>query len=145
MQRYTLNAKGRERPQVLANLLAFLQRLPETKSWRIEIKEARRERSLDQNNALWGVAYPPLCEATGYEPDELHTALCCKFFGTVEVFVLGERLLRPRRTTTTNEHGERDVMDRAEFARFYDMVQRLGAEIGVDVPSPDPFWMERAA
>lgn len=145
MQRYTLNAKGPERPQVLANVLAFLQRLPESKSWRIEIREARRERSLDQNSALWGVAYPPLCAATGYDPDELHDAFCRKFFGSVDVFVMGEKVSRPRRTTTTNEAGEREVIDRATFARFYDMVQRVGAEIGVDVPSPDPFWLGRAA
>jgi hypothetical protein len=140
MQRYQLNAHGSERPQVLANVHAFIDRLPATKSWRIEVKEARRERSTDQNAALWGVAYPPLCDATGYEVDELHVALCCKFFGTSDVQVLGQVITRPRRTTTTNEHGERDVVDRATFAQFYDMVQRVGAEIGVDVPDPDPFW-----
>lgn len=143
MQRYQLNASGPERAQVLANALAFLQRLPAAKSWRIEIKEARKERSNEQNAALFGVAYPALTEATGYSPDELHDAFCRRFFGTVEREVMGETVSRPRRTTTTNEAGDRDVIEAAEFARFYDLVQQIGAEAGVDVPSPDPMHGQR--
>lgn len=145
MQKYQLNANGPERDQVLSNLIAFAQRLPANKSWKVEIKEARKERSSAQNAALFGVAYPPLSEATGYTPDELHTAFCKKAFGTVEVEVLGEVERRPFRTTTTNDQGERDVISPDEFARFYDMVQRVGAEAGVDVPSPDPNYWRQAA
>jgi hypothetical protein len=142
-QRYQLNANGPERPQVLANLHAFVDRLPANKSWRIEIKEARKERSGDQNAALWGVAYPALSNATGYDPDELHDAFCRKFFGEVARTVMGQTMSRPARTTTTNEQGDRDVIDAATFARFYDMVQRIGAEAGIDVPSPDPMHGQR--
>ncbi|NID14986.1 hypothetical protein [Luteibacter yeojuensis] len=145
IHRFTLNAGGRERPRVLANVTAFVDKLPDTKSWRIEIREASRERSLDQNSALWGVAYPPICMETGYDADELHAAFCRKFFGTVEVMVLGEKVTRARRTTTTNEYGERDVIDRGTFVRFYDMVQRIAAELNIEVPDPSPFWREKAA
>lgn len=144
MQTYRLNANGPERPQVLANAHASLDRLPLTKSWKVEIKEARKERSGDQNAALWGVAYPALTEATGYDADELHDALCRKFFGEVERQVMGQKVSRARRTTTTNEQGERDLIDAATFARFYDMVQRIGAEAGIDVPSPDPLHGQSA-
>lgn len=143
MQRYQLNANGPERSQVLENLHAFIDRLPAAKSWRVEIKEARKERSGDQNAALWGVAYPALSDATGYTPDELHDAFCRRFFGTVEREVMGQVMTRPRRTTTTNEAGERDVISAADFARFYDMVQMVGAEAGIDVPSPDPLHGNR--
>lgn len=138
MQRYQLNANGPERSQVLENLHAFIDRLPAAKSWRVEIKEARKERSGDQNAALWGVAYPVLSDATGYTPDELHDAFCRRFFGTVEREVMGQVMTRPRRTTTTNEAGERDVIGAGDFAKFYDMVQQVGAEAGIDVPSPNP-------
>ena len=143
MQKYQLNANGPERSQVLANAHAFLDRLPVNKSWKVEVKEARKERSNPQNNALFGVAYPALVEATGYTPDELHEAFCRRYFGSVGVDVLGQCIVRPVRTTTTNEDGEREVMDAAEFAKFYDMVQMVGAEAGVDVPSPDPMWSQR--
>lgn len=145
MQRFQLNANGPERPRVLANAHAFIDRLPMDRSWRIEIALLRKSRTTDQNAALWGVAYPPICEATGYHPDELHDAMCRKFFGTRECEVMGELVTRPRRTTTTDEHGKHDVIDRATFADFYSMVQRIGAEIGVDVPDPDPLWHERSA
>ena len=130
------------RDRVRANARAFIDRLPVTKSWRIEIKELRKDRSSAQNNALWGVAYPVLSEATGYTPDELHEVLCRKFFGTVGVEVLGETVTRPRRTTTHDENGKRDVIDTVTFAQFYERAQQLGAELGIDIPDPDPFWSE---
>ena len=143
MQRYVLNANGSERAQVLANLIAFAQRLPASKSWKVEIKEARKERTHPQNAALWGVAYPALVKATGYTPDELHEAFCKRFFGTETKVVMGEQVSRPIRTTTTDANGEPDIMPTVDFADFYAMVQQVGAEAGVDVPDPDPLHNER--
>ncbi|MDR3445971.1 hypothetical protein [Dyella sp.] len=141
-QAYILNANGRERSQVTTNLHAFIDRLPASKSWRVEIKEARKQRSDPQNHALFGVAYEALNRATGYTKDELHEAFCKRYFGTVEREVIGQVVTKPYRTTTTNERGERDVMSTEAFSEFYAMVQMVGAEAGVDVPDPDPFWRE---
>lgn len=135
---YVLHKGDPNRDLVRANLDSFLNRLPDTKSWQIEVKEYRKSRSNAQNNALFGVAYPAICKETGYEPDELHDAMCRKFFGTVGVDVLGMVITRAVRTTTTNEDGRRDVMAAGDFADFYAMVQRVGAEAGIDVPEPDP-------
>lgn len=142
-QTYTLNANGRERATVLANAHAFIDRLPASKSWRIEIKQHRKERSSEQNAALFGLAYVVLSQATGFTADELHEAFCKRFFGTVEREVMGQIVSKPWRTTTTNERGERDVMPAHDFARFYDTVQQVGAEAGVDVPGPDPLHSQR--
>ena len=141
-QSYTLNANGRERPQVLANIHAFVDRLPSSKSWKVEIKEARKERSNDQNAALFGVAYEALIRATGYTKEELHMEFCGRHFGWIEYQIFGETRRKPRRTTTTDENGDRDVIPTVEFAQFYEMVQMVGAEAGIDVPDPDPFWKE---
>jgi len=144
MQKYVLNANGSERAQVLANAHAFIDRLPATKSWRIEIREARRERSLDQNAAMFGVAYAAIMDAVGLEGEEdrkqLHRDFCGDFFGWVDGPLDRPR---PRRTTTTNERGERDVIDTETMTRFYEFIQRRAAEYGIDVPDPDPFWQER--
>lgn len=137
-QSYVLHKGDPNRDLVRANLDSFLNRLPDTKSWQVEVKEYRKSRSNAQNNALFGVAYPAICRETGYDPDELHEAMCKKFFGTVEREVMGEVTKRPARTTTTNVYGQRDVLNAAEFADFYAMVQRIGAEAGIDVPDPDP-------
>jgi hypothetical protein len=72
--------------------------------------------------------------------DDLHQAFCGKKFGWVDVEVMGEIRRRPRRTTTTNDQGERDVLSTTEFADFWFMVQRIAAECGIDVPDPDPFY-----
>src|SRR5690348_12242144 len=113
-QKYTLNAGDKWRPNVLRNLLEYLHQLPTNKSFRIEIREQRKERTLDQNAATFGVAYAAIMEATGLEGDadrkQLHRDFCGDFFGWIDG-PLGHR--KPVRTTTTNEHGERDVIDTA--------------------------------
>lgn len=141
-QKYTLNANGPERDNVLANMHALVDRLPAKKSWRIEIKEARKERTDDQNRALFGCAYPAIKAVTGDDIDDLHESFCGKFFGWVDREVMGEVKRRPFRTTTTDEQGERDVLPTTVFAEFYNTVQRIAAEVGIDVPDPDPFWRE---
>lgn len=147
MNRYFLHANAPEREQVRANLHTFIDALAPAKSWRIEIRENRKERSLDQNAAMFGVAYATIMEATGLEGDaerkQLHRDFCGDFFGWVNG-PLGHR--KPVRTTTTNEHGERDVIDTATMARFYDFIVRTASEYNIVIPDPNPFWkMDRAA
>jgi hypothetical protein len=136
MQTYVLNKNHHTRDQVKANLHAFIDRLPDSKSWKVEIKEARKERTDPQNHALFGVAYPALEAATGFTKDELHDAFCRRFFGTVEKEIAGQVVSKPYRTTTTGPEGKRDVINAATFSEFYSMVQMVGAEAGIDVPSP---------
>jgi hypothetical protein len=50
---------------------------------------------------------------------------------------------RPVRTTTTNEQGERDVIGKLLMAEFYEFIQRRSAEVGFDVPDPDPLWFTK--
>ena len=145
-QTYALHKGDQRRDLVRANVHAFIDRLPPAKSWRIEVKELRKERSLDQNAAMFGVAYAAIMEATGLEGDEerkqLHHDFCGDFFGWVSG-PMGHR--RPVRTTTRNERGERELIDTATMARFYEFIQRRAAEYGIDVPDPDPLWNEQVA
>lgn len=136
-QRFILHPDS-SRPGVMANLKAFIERLPDTKAWKVEIGQYRKPRSDNQNAALWAVAYPPLRDATGHTLDELHEMFCKSFFGTREIEFNGMTLDKPLRTTTTDENGKRDVVDKRTFADFYDHVQQKAAEIGVFVPDPDP-------
>ena len=136
MQTYILTKNHRLRDQVKTNLHAFIDRLPDSNSWKVEIKEARKERTDPQNHALFGVAYPALEAATGFTKDELHDAFCRRFFGTIEKEIAGQVVSKPYRTTTTGQDGKRDVIDAAKFSEFYAMVQMVGAEAGIDVPAP---------
>ncbi|WP_426269199.1 hypothetical protein ACN9MB_13305 [Dyella kyungheensis] len=144
MQAYTLNKGHHGRATVKANLHAFIDRLPDTKSWKVEIKEARPERTDSQLGALFGVAYDAIMDATGLQGDaekkQLHRDFCALFFGEVDA---GLGRTKPKRTTTTNERGERDVIDTKTMAEFYDFIQRTAAGYGIDVPSPDPLWRDQ--
>jgi hypothetical protein len=126
-----------EQARNLARVVAFLSALPTKKAWRVRIDELKGDRTEHQNNALFGVAYPPLTAATGYRAEELHELMCCKFFG-VKVIQIGELSVeKPLRTTTTDEHGKRDVIDWERFGEFFAMVQQVGSEVGVWIPDPN--------
>jgi hypothetical protein len=136
--------KDSSRANVLANVISFLSRLPDTKVWKVDITEFRKARTDPQNHALFGLAYPTLSEATGFTKDELHEAFCRRFFGTVEREVMGKVIERPYRTTTTGPDGRRDVISWDQFSEFYAMVEQVAAEAGVFIAPPDPFWKEKS-
>jgi len=126
---------------VRRNCNAFLASLPDTKSWQVEVKEYRQMRTTRQNAALWACAYPSLMEYMGERGEKakerLHEYFCGEYFGWVAP-KLGQS--RPARTTTIDEHGNRDVIDTAQMSDFYEFVQQRGADIGVMVPDPDPMY-----
>jgi hypothetical protein len=128
-------------PRNLTGLFTFLSRLDVKKPWRITIGPVKKERSDLQNRALWGCAYRVLHEATGNDPEDLHTYFCGEFWGWEEYTVMNRKRLRPRRSTTKDEHGKRDVISTRDLSDLYAFIQRRAAEtVGVYVPDPDPSW-----
>lgn len=126
-------------------LVAFLSALPKDKEFAVSIGPVKKERSDLQNRALWGCAYKALRDATGNDPEDLHTYFCGEFFGWTEYEVMGRKRLRPRRTTTRDENGKRDVITTLQLSDFYAFIQQRAAEtVNVYVPDPDPsWWMHR--
>jgi hypothetical protein len=107
----------------LTRVVAVLSAAPKDKDIKVTIGEAKKDRSLEQNNALYGVAYKVLSEFTGYTGPELHELFLRSYFGEVEVEVLGQRFKKPRRTTTTDERGNRKLLNTIEFMDFYRHIQ----------------------
>lgn len=96
-------------------------------------------RSNEQNRYLNGVAVPLLCDATGYDPDDIREYLNGTYFGWKEKRVPGKRIVQvPIRTTTTDEDGEYNPLSTQAFAEYIAFVQRFGAEHGINIPDPDP-------
>lgn len=128
-------------PEIKRNMLAFIDRLDMSKAWRVTIEPEAKKRSKKQLGALWGVAYPAICEHFGYrgkaEIEHLHMSFCGDFFGWRDIG-LGERM--PVRTTSTDERGEKNPITAEVMAELYNHVQRKAAEFGCDVPDPDPHW-----
>ena len=140
-QKFILQAGHVGRNAIARNAVAFIQALPMGKSWAIEIKEHRKPRTLSQNAALWACAYPSLMEYMGERGDKakerLHEYFCGEYWGWMQP-KLGQS--RPVRTTTTDMHGNKDVIDTATMSDFYEFVQERGAGVGVMVPDPDPMY-----
>lgn len=97
-------------------------------------------RSNEANAYLFGVAYPPLVDRTGYTPDEIHEHCLGVHFGWIDKKVpktprnpSGIESV-PARTTTKDENGKRDVLKSGPFSRFVETVQRIAADAGVFIP-----------
>lgn len=140
--RYILRAGDINRLNVARNAIAAIERLDTKRTFVVEIKQYQKPRSDVQNKALWGCAYKALLDQTGNDPEDLHEFFCGEFFGWNETEVMGRIKKRPRRTTTTDEDGKRDLMSTLWFYDFYEYIQRKSAENGFEVPDPDPFWKD---
>lgn len=84
--------------------------------------------SIQQRRAYFGIGVARIAEKMGYERTIMHKALAGAFFGFVDVRIGNEVFKVPATTTgrTTKQ-----------FIEFYEYIQKIGAEIGVNVPSPE--------
>ena len=124
----------------MTRVVAVLSALPKDIDIELRISEAKKDRTDSQNAALHGVAYKALSDFTGFTVPELHEVCLRGYFGVKEVEIMGEIVKRPRRTTTTDENGDRNKLSTVEFNAFYAFIQQKGSEIGCWVPDPDPLW-----
>lgn len=114
----------------------------------LTVAEAKREQSQSQLGALFGIAYKILMQEIGLrgerEKAELHDTFCGMYWGQKTIRIAGEDRTLPIRTTTTNEEGKRDVITTKQQIDFYEFIQHKAAEMGFDIPDPDPMWRTRA-
>src|SRR3546814_1738530 len=107
--------------QQRARWLAFVQ--AQALPLDVECKPWKPTRSNEQNALLFGVVYPPIAEAMGYEVEAIHEYMLGRHFGWVDVKVPKTPRnpegieSRPFRTTTRDEHGTRNVLKADEFSR----------------------------
>lgn len=131
-------------------LSGFLRGLSPKRVWVVRVSQYRLTRSAKQNSYLNAVAYKILSDATGYERDDVSEYLCALHWGwktqkcpKSPAYPRGFKSV-PIRTTTTNDLGEHDVLSTEEFGEYVEFVQRFGAERGIYIPDPDPFYKERS-
>lgn len=118
--------------------LAFVQAQP--LPLEASVQPWKPTRSREQNALLFGVVYPPIAEAMGYEVADIHEYMLGAHFGWVDKKVPKTPRnpegveSRPFRTTTMDETGKRNVLKKDEFSRFLETVERVAAKDGVFVP-----------
>jgi hypothetical protein len=117
--------------------LAFMQAQPLPLD--VECKKWRKSRSNEQNALLWAM-YAPIADRMGYDAEDVHEWMCGRMWGWKDIKVPKtprnpEGLASvPVRSTTRDQNGKRNVIDKATFARFVDMVDRIAAQAGVFIP-----------
>lgn len=137
MTTFVLDPKSPNCEAVRANLHRFIDGLSREKAWEIESKVYSSRRSVKHCRYLNGVAYRAICEATGYDRDDVSEYLCGLYFGTVPKRKPGKRIEDvPLRTTTTDEHGNRSVQTKPEFTAYVEFVKRFAAEHNIAFPDP---------
>lgn len=90
----------------------------------LSLKKEKSQRSSQANRFYWGVVIAAFCEATGYEPDEMHELLAMKFLRIEDDPLTG--MPRRKRTPKCNTQ---------EFSEYVNQCQRFGAvELGLEWP-----------
>lgn len=98
----------------------------------VSVEPWKEPRSLSANAFLWAAVYEPLVERCGFTAEEWHEYFCLLHFGSVpHVKPSGEIELRPKRTTTKDENGKRDVLKGKAFQDFVTFCESECAKRGV--------------
>ena len=110
-------------------LVAFLDRLPMARKWKVTIELYAKRRSDQQNRYLWGVAYKTLQDSTGQPAEDWHTYMLGEHFGWEEIELFGKKKLRPKQRSSK--------LTTMEFCDYVDFIQQRAAENGIYIPDPN--------
>jgi hypothetical protein len=143
LPRQWLLPKQLSRDRVAAQIATFVAALDAGRPYRVTVEEAKSTRTNQQNRYLWGVAYKLIADAVGYEVDEVAEFMCGQYFGWTDKRVPkkpsnpeGVESV-PVRTTTTNENGERSVLNKQDFTDYIAFVHRFAASKEIYIPDAD--------
>lgn len=101
------------------NLNSLIQKLKEldySKMWKVEIKEGKYNRSVDQNKYLWHI-YRILGDYLGYEPEEIHELLTYRYLRE-EKEIKNEKVIVITRTSTLNTKEFNDYIEQVKFFAY---------------------------
>ena len=97
----------------LNSLVKKLQGLDFSKMWKIEVKEGKHNRSVDQNKYLWHI-YNILGDYLGYPSEEIHELLTYRYLKK-EKMVKNEKVIVISRTSTLNTKEFNDYIKQVKF------------------------------
>lgn len=107
---------------------------------RVTVEEAKKTRSLAQNDFYWGFVIPPIRQmfedaGTSCSPDDVHCFLKEHVMGMTKVIILPDGTRRAIVETSTK-------LTTAEWETNIDKVRAWAAQWGVQVPFPNDGWID---
>jgi len=112
------------------NAKAYIDNLPTTRKWCVEIKEYRKKRSNDQNAYIHAVPLKLIGDHVGETLDDMKEYLCGEFFGWQDYEVMGKKKSKPLKTTSQ--------MNTKEMTDFIDFMIWFGSStLNLRIPSPN--------
>lgn len=126
-------------PAKVAEQIATLVRNADGKQIVLSVKEAKRTRSLSQNNYLWGAVYPPIVarfreHGTMVDSEDVHL-FCKQHVGKLK------RVLVTPDGEIIHAVGSTRHLTTFEFSEYVEVVRQFAAErMGVNIPSPDEYF-----
>lgn len=123
-----LIVKGELRPEGLITFRQAMGSFPEGAHVRIRVDVERPSRSSQQNRFWHGIVVKAFAEHCGEEFDDMKDILALHLLPKeVTDMTTGEVIKVPGHTSDLNTKEFNDLIERA---------QRLGAEMGIDIPNP---------
>lgn len=121
-------------PDHKPKLLAFLDRLPMARKWKVAVSFYRRTRSDSQNKYLWGCVYPAILagggeQLRGWTAEDIHEYLLGEIFGWETLEGFGRKRMRPIKRSSK--------MTTMEFMDYVEQIQQRMAALGIYVPEPN--------
>jgi hypothetical protein len=118
----------------LTRIVAVLSALAKDKAWKIEISEAKRTRSHEQNAYLWGCVYKTICQhLPGWDADDVHEYCLGEWAGWEVLEGLGRKRLKPIRRSSK--------LTTTEFCDYVAFIQRTMAAKGIYIADPNEMRM----
>ena len=115
-------------PQDRAKVIAYINALPDGKTFEVEIKKKREMRSIPQNRLYW-LWISCIMSETGNDKADLHKFFSEKYLPKNISEVFGEQVLKTVSTT---------ILDTKQFADYLERVQQFAnAELGIVLPNPE--------
>jgi len=115
------------------NCCAAIKSLDPAKDWSVEIKQYRRNRSLEQNAFLHAVPLKIICEHTGHSVEDMKEFLLGEWSGWMDYEFQGRPFSKPLKTSTAK-------LDVREFHQFLEFIEMYAAHrLGLSIPRPGEF------
>jgi hypothetical protein len=93
----------------------------------------KKPRSIPFNRFYFVSIVTPLAAHCGESPAETHRLLCGDYWGWVMKEFNGHMREVPRRTTTTNEEGKRDVLPWDQMSNFVEHSRSVAGMMGMPI------------